>query len=94
MTMGRIIFTLIGCLILAVITGIVTRNILVAVAFPFLLVVFLLMWRNIKERIPEEEDKGEDIAQEGIADQNVAEQPVQESTEYPPVSTNYPRRPE
>lgn len=98
MTVGRIIFVLIGCAILGVISGLVTRNILVAIAFPFLLVVFLLMWNNLKKDMPKEvsekEDERKDIGEEGIMDQNISEQAPQESTEYPPVSTNYPSRPE
>jgi hypothetical protein len=92
MTVGRIIFILIGCLILAVISGIVTRNIIVALLFPFLLVAFLLMWANVKKQIPEEVKKEEgDISKEGITDTVPTQEDIVNQT--PPMSTNYPRRP-
>jgi choline-glycine betaine transporter len=78
MTVGRIIATLIGCLILGVIAGLVTRNIIVAITFPFLLVAFLLMWRNLKQNPPKdlgEEEK--EKTQESNPPQQKTEQPTQ-----------------
>jgi choline-glycine betaine transporter len=105
MSIGRIIATLIGCLILGVIAGLVTRNIIVAVAFPFLLVSFLLMWRNLKQNPPEDVEKQD--SQKGNNPQPKVEtkqevkqvQPEVQKTQpqprptQPPVSTNYPPTP-
>jgi predicted membrane protein len=99
MTAGRIVFTVIGCLILALISGIITRNIIIAILFPILLVAFLLMWANIKKQIPKEvKEKEEDISKEGITDtvQPQGSNPMVEENKVnqsPPISTNYPRRP-
>jgi len=96
MTIGRIIFVLGGCLVLGLISGLVTRNLIVAIAFPFLLVIFILMWVNLRkdiknEKIDVKEDE-EDIAKTGISDSNTEIQ--QSSEEYtPPISTNYPSKP-
>ncbi len=106
MTIGRIIATLIGCLILAVIAGLVTRNIIVAITFPFLLVAFLLMWRNLKQNPPKDLEKEESNQEQKITPpqekreqepqvrqprvENVQTQP---KVSQPPVSTNYPPTP-
>jgi choline-glycine betaine transporter len=81
MTVGRIIATLIGCLILGVIAGLVTRNIIVAITFPFLLVAFLLMWRNLKQNPPKEQVQEETP---------LANEQDQKETTQPPESTSYP----
>jgi hypothetical protein len=66
MTVGKIVVTAVGGLILALITGLVTRNIIVAILFPILLIGFLLMWRRIKQETPvkpeKEDEKGKVIA--------------------------------
>ncbi len=93
MTMGRIIATLIGCLILAVIAGLITRNIIVAITFPFLLVAFLLMWRNLKQTTPKEEVNKEQKIQNPLQSEVVEKQEPQEVQNTPaPVSTTYPPR--
>ena len=109
MTVGRIIATLVGSLILAVIAGLVTRNIIVAITFPFLLVVFLLMWRSLKQNPPKDFEKEEGRKnQENNPPQQKSEQPTQARMENvraeqpqqsqqrssrPPMSTNYPPTP-
>jgi choline-glycine betaine transporter len=104
MTIGRIIATLIGCLILGVIAGLVTRNIIVAVAFPFLLVSFLLMWRNLKQNPPEDVEKKQpqekqeqNNPQPSTENKPEVNQPqvqrIQQRPSQPPVSTNYPPTP-
>jgi hypothetical protein len=103
MSIGRIIATLIGCLILGVIAGLVTRNIIVAITFPFLLVGFLLMWRNLQQNPPEDVEKQDsqkennprpkvETKQEVNQPQAQKTQPQQRPTQ-PPVSTNYPPTP-
>jgi septal ring-binding cell division protein DamX len=78
MTVGRIIATLIGSLILAVIAGLVTRNIIVAITFPFLLVAFLLMWRNLKQNPTKDLEKEEnEKTQQNNPPQQKSEQPTQ-----------------
>jgi cell division protein FtsW (lipid II flippase) len=61
MTVGRMVAIAIGGLILALIAGLVTRDIIVAILFPILLIGFLLIWRRINEETPskpkEEEEK-------------------------------------
>lgn len=42
----------IGGLILALITGLITKNVIIAILFPVLLIGFLLIWRSIKEETP------------------------------------------
>lgn len=59
MTVGRIFATFIGCLIIGLIAGLITRNIIVAIIFPFLLVGFLLMWKNLKDNPPKDLEKEE-----------------------------------
>jgi choline-glycine betaine transporter len=73
MTAGRIMAILIGCVILAVVSGIVTRNLFIAIAFPFLLVVFIVMWSILKKEMPEEPKEE--------PEENDSEPPV--STNYP-----------
>lgn len=105
MSVGRIIAILFGCLILGVIAGLVTRNIIVAITFPFLLVAFLLMWRNLKQNPPEVEKKQVQEKQEQDnpkvkveIEQEVTKvqpqvQKVQQRPSHPPISTNYPPTP-
>jgi choline-glycine betaine transporter len=90
MTIGRIIATLIGCLILGVIAGLVTRNIIVAIAFPFLLVAFLLMWRNLKQTTPKEVVSEKEETQE-LSQSEITQQQEVETTSAP-TSTTYPPR--
>lgn len=91
------IFVLGGCLVLGLISGIVTRNLLVAIAFPFLLVIFILMWVNLRKDIKDEkediEEDKEDIAETGVNDINTETQQSREGYTPPPVSTNYPSKP-
>lgn len=97
MTIGRMIFVLGGCLVLGLISGIVTRNLLVAIAFPFLLVIFILMWVNLRKDIKDEKEDievdKEDIANSGVNDINTETQQSSEGYTPPPVSTNYPSKP-
>lgn len=95
MTIGRIIGTLIGCLILGVIAGLITRNIIVAITFPFLLVAFLLMWRNLKQTTPKEgvvekQETQKPVQTEIIEEQRVQDNPAPVSTTYPPRQGNPP----
>ncbi len=71
MTVGQIVFIAVGGVILAIISGLVTRNIIIAILFPILLIGFLLMWRKIQEEAPskppeeeknDKEEKGQVIA--------------------------------
>ena len=61
MTIAQMVATAVGGLILALITGLITKNVIIAILFPVLLIGFLLMWRRIKEETPskpkEEEEK-------------------------------------
>ncbi len=95
MTIGRMIFVLGGCLVLGLISGIVTRNLLVAIAFPFLLVIFILMWVNLRKEIKDdkEDNDQENIAKTGVNDINRETQQSSEGYTPPPVSTNYPSKP-
>ena len=79
MKIGEIIMTAIGCFVLAIISGIIARNIFVAIVFPILLVSFLLMWRNLKKNEPKKEEIKEEVVEENVVNDS-----------YPPVSTNYP----
>jgi choline-glycine betaine transporter len=104
MTVGRIIVILIGCLILGVIAGLITRNIIVAITFPLLLLGFLLMWRNLKQNPPEDvekerpQEKQEQNQEQDnpkmkveIKQEVTKVQPqVRKTQPQPPVSTNYP----
>lgn len=94
MTIGRMIFVLGGCLVLGLISGIVTRNLLVAIAFPFLLVIFILMWVNLRKEIKDdkEDNDQENIAKTGVNDINTETQESSEGYTPPPVSTNYPSK--
>ena len=89
------IFVLGGCLVLGLISGIVTRNLLVAIAFPFLLVIFILMWVNLRKEIKDdkEDNDQENIAKTGVNDINTETQESSEGYTPPPVSTNYPSKP-
>jgi hypothetical protein len=107
MTVGKIVVTAVGGLILALIAGLVTRDIIVAILFPILLIGFLLIWRRINEETPsnpKEEEKEkvsvvkEEVEVEDSGDQpqptpqvNNYQQPMQNPSQ-PPVSTNYPPR--
>lgn len=107
MTIAQIVATAVGGLILALITGLITRNIIIAILFPVLLIGFLLMWRRIKEETPskpKEEEKEkvsvvkEEVEVEDSGDPaqptprvNNYQQPIQNQSQ-PPVSTNYPPR--
>ena len=95
MPIGRMIFVLGGCLVLGLISGIVTRNLLVAIAFPFLLVIFILMWVNLRKEIKDdkEDNDQENIAKTGVNDINTETQESSEGYTPPPVSTNYPSKP-
>lgn len=89
MTIGRMVAIFVGCLVIGVIAGLVTRNLIVAITFPFLLVAFLLMWRNLKENAPKElEETQEQEKKEAPQDelQTVLKQSQQEpeSQESPP----------
>lgn len=92
MSIGSMVLILIGCAVLAVLAGIVTRSIFIGILFPILLIIFIMMWRSLKKDIQpeiqnkeEEGDEGE-ITQEAVTDQ----QPPEQS---PPVSTSYPPAP-
>mgnify|MGYP001254181797 CR=1 FL=1 len=52
MTVAEIVVTAVGGLILALIAGLVTRNVIIAILFPILLIGFLLMWRRIRQETP------------------------------------------
>ncbi|KUK67302.1 MAG: hypothetical protein XD87_0213 [candidate division WS6 bacterium 36_33] len=68
MTLAEIVVTAVGGLILALIVGLVTRDVIIAILFPILLIGFLLMWRRIRQETPleqeepKEEEKGKVIA--------------------------------
>lgn len=106
MSLGRMVAIAIGGLILALIAGLVTRDIIVAILFPILLIGFLLIWRRINDETPskpkEEEEKVIAVKEELKEDQpqsqpqptpqvNNYQQPIQNPSQ-PPVSTNYPPR--
>lgn len=82
MTVGQIVFIAVGGVILAIISGLVTRNIVVAILFPILLIGFLLMWRKIQEEMPskpsDDEKKGEEEKGQVIATKNEVEVKVTE----------------
>jgi MFS superfamily sulfate permease-like transporter len=92
MSMGRIVAVSVGCLILAIIAALVTRNIIIAIAFPILLVAFLLMWRNLKQNTPVQETKQVQKQQEQQSNktENSQTPQQQEQNTQAPVSTNYP----
>jgi membrane protein implicated in regulation of membrane protease activity len=89
MSAGRIIATLVAGLILGIVAGIITKNIFVAVVFPILLVVFLLMWRNLRQK-PSEKITKKEVESEQLG--TLKEESQQEETEDSqiPVSTTYP----
>lgn len=60
MTIGRMIFTGIMLLILGIISGVIARSFLVAILFPVLLGIFLILWRNVKDTLPKEETEEKD----------------------------------
>jgi len=101
MTIAQMVATAVGGLILALITGLITKNIVIAILFPVLLIGLLLMWRRIKEETPpmpkeEEKEKESTITEEvemGASDNQPNH--VSQANNYqsqPPVSTNYPPR--
>jgi hypothetical protein len=107
MTIAQIVATATGGLILALITGLITKNIVIAILFPVLLIGFLLMWRKIKEETPTkpkgvEKEKVGSVEEEGeVEDRGDQVQPPPQANNYqqpmpnqsqPPVSTNYPPR--
>jgi len=101
MTIAQMVATAVGGLILALITGLITKNIVIAILFPVLLIGLLLMWRRIKEETPsmpkeEEKEKVEPVKEEGeVEDRGDQVQPTPQVNNYqsqPPVSTNYPPR--
>ena len=98
MSVGRIIATLVAGLILGAIAGIITKNIIVAIVFPLLLVAFLLMWKNLRQNTPEpiikKEKKPEqlEIQKEETQQEVTVDSQVPVSTSYPPQrppTTNY-----
>ena len=107
MTIAQIVATAIGGLILALITGLITKNVVIAILFPILLIGLLLMWKRIKEETPakpkevEKEEVGpvkEERRVEDRGDQvqqtpqvNNYQQPIQNQSQ-PLVSTSYPPR--
>lgn len=100
MTIAQMVATAVGGLILALITGLITKNIIIAILFPVLLIGFLLMWRRVKEETPSKpkEEEKEKVEVEDSGDQpqptpqvNSYQQPMQNQSQ-PPVSTNYPPR--
>jgi len=95
MTVGRIVMTLVGAAILGLVAGLLTRNIIIAIAFPFLLIAFLLMWRNLKEIAPEKKEKPEEKENEPVQEQvqpqqTQQQQPQTQQNPQASVSTNYP----
>ncbi|NMC09279.1 hypothetical protein GYA44_03065 [Candidatus Microgenomates bacterium] len=65
MTIGRMV-TILGIgILIGLVAGIITRNLFVAFAFPFLLFAFFLIWKSYKQDIKvgnikvEEEEKEE-----------------------------------
>jgi membrane protein implicated in regulation of membrane protease activity len=69
MSVGRMVAIAIGGLILALITGLITKNVIIAILFPVLLIGFLLMWRRIKEETPskpKEEEEKVSVVQEEV----------------------------
>jgi hypothetical protein len=51
MTIGRMV-TILGIgILIGLVAGIITRNLFVAFAFPFLLFAFFLIWRSYKQDI-------------------------------------------
>ncbi|MHC1716329.1 MAG: hypothetical protein AB9915_00315 [Candidatus Dojkabacteria bacterium] len=49
MSFGKIVVILGGGILLALIGGLVTRNLFVAFAFPFLLFAFYIIWKSFKK---------------------------------------------
>lgn len=66
MTVGKIVVTAVGGLILGLIAGLVTRNIIVAILFPILLIGFLLMWRRIRQEAPPSKPQKEEGEREKV----------------------------
>ncbi len=64
MTAGRLVLVGIGCLLLGLLAAIITKNIFVGISFPFLLVVFILMWNKLKGEGEKKEKDSEVIAPE------------------------------
>lgn len=96
MTVGKIVVTAVGGLILALIAGLVTRNIIVAILFPILLIGFLLMWRRIKQETPvkpgKEDEKGKVIAVKKEVEVKVKEdQPENQPKPTPQVKNPNPQ---
>ncbi|MFA7628132.1 MAG: hypothetical protein WCY37_01800 [Candidatus Dojkabacteria bacterium] len=92
MTVGKIVVTAVGGLILALITGLITRNIIVAILFPILLIGFLLMWRRIKEETPpkpQKEDDGKVIAVKKQVEVKVKEDQSENQPQPTPQVDNY-----
>ncbi|MFA7678029.1 MAG: hypothetical protein WCY00_00750 [Candidatus Dojkabacteria bacterium] len=94
MSIGTMVLVIVGCIILAIIAGIVTRSVFVGILFPILLVIFILMWRSLKKdstlEVKEEELKEEgDITEEAVADVQQTQE-IEQQTQQPPVSTSYP----
>jgi len=99
MTIGEIVAIAIGGLILALIAGLVTRNIIIAILFPILLIGFLLMWRKIKQETPsspqEEEEKVVAVKNEVEEDQTLNKpQPIPQVQSQNPQVNNYQQPPQ
>jgi len=98
MTVGQIVFIAVGGVILAIISGLVTRNIIIAILFPILLIGFLLMWRKIQEEMPskpreeeknDKEEKGQVIATKNEVEVKVTEDQNQNQPQPTPQVNNY-----
>jgi biopolymer transport protein ExbD len=66
MTVAEIVVTAVGGLILALIAGLVTRNVIIAILFPILLIGFLLMWRRIRQETPLEQKEPKEEEKEKV----------------------------
>ncbi len=94
MTVGRIVAIAIGGLILALIAGLVTRDIIVAILFPILLIGFLLIWRRINEETPSKpkDEEGDVIAAKKEVEVKIKEeQPEIQPQPTPPFQDQSPQ---
>lgn len=97
MTVAEIVVTAVGGLILALIAGLVTRNVIIAILFPILLIGFLLVWRRIKQETPpvhqepKEEEKEKVIAIEKEVEIKLKEdQPQSQPQREPQIQSQNP----
>lgn len=92
MTIAQMVATAVGGLILALITGLITKNVIIAILFPVLLIGFLLMWRRINEETlskPNEEEKEKVIAVKKEVEVKVKEDQSESQPQPTPQVNNY-----